>query len=138
MGHILRMGIAVAALLCVAGSNRHQVTTDHVDLVEVNHCYDDRGHPMLRQLIFYDWCPANHCYRVRDFRLIESVDQLPHRIRGGKEYVVMWYDDRDGVARRVVAKTMRKTYTHHDPEMLERDRFPKEMRRELTPALRKR
>ncbi len=137
MGLVLRATIAVVAVTLVAGSTANHVTTDHVDLVEVNYCYDDQGHPMIQQLIFYDWCPASRCYRVRDFRLLETVESLPHRVRGGRAYVVTWYDDRDGIARRVIAKAVRKTYTRHDPEMVERERFPKDTRRELTPALRR-
>ena len=130
--------LVAGSTLVVAGSAPDEVITDHVDLVEVNFCYDDRGHPMIQQLIFYDWCPVSRCYRVRDFRLLETVEHLPHRVRGGRTYVVTWFDERDGVARRVIAKAVRTTYTRHDPEMVERDRFPKDMRRELTPALRRR
>lgn len=132
------VALAAVSIVLTGGSTRNEVTTDRVDLVEVNHYYDEQLHPVLQQLIFYDWCRAAGRYQVRDFRIIKSVEQIPCKVRGGDAYVVMWLDEHDGIVRRVVARTVRRTYTQYDPEMMERDHYPKEQRRELTPPLRRR
>ena len=129
--------VIIVSMILIGGSIRQEVTTDRVDLIEINHYYDDAGQPVLQQLIFYDWCASARRFQIRDFRLIESPQQLPHRVPGTDDYVVVWLDKHDGV-RRVLAQSITKTYTRFDPEMAEREHVPMEQRRKLTPPLRKR
>ena len=43
---------------------------DEVDLVEINHFFDEQGRLVFDQVIFYDWCPEDSRYQVRDWRLL--------------------------------------------------------------------
>ena len=45
---------------------------EKVDLIEVNHFYDEQGKLVLDQLIFYDWSPADGRFQVRAWRLLKK------------------------------------------------------------------
>ena len=49
---------------------------DRVDLIEVNHFYDEQGRLVFDQIIFYDWSPMQCRYQVRDWRLLKFFDSL--------------------------------------------------------------
>ncbi len=115
-----------------ASDGRRQLTTDVVDLIEVNRYFDEHGSPVYQQLIFYDWDEATGRYQVRAFRIIKSLQQIPHRVPGSRFHAVVWFDEKDGVTRRVLARAVRQSWTQHDPEMAERDAFPVQYRRELS------
>jgi hypothetical protein len=108
---------------------------DHVDLVELNHYYDDQGRVVFRQLIFYEWCSASGRFNIRDFCLVRENSQLPVRDHRRGMFSTRWNDD--GTHRHVTADLMRCTHTHFDPEVLEREYLDKNKRRELPqlPAL---
>jgi hypothetical protein len=113
------------------------VVTEQVDLVEVNHFYDDQGRHVFDQMIFYDWSSLRNRYQVRAWRLVKSVTQLPQKKWNQEAYVATWQDGE--VFREVQARTMRESWTQYDPELAEREFLPKEQRRELTqPRLAKR
>ena len=116
----------------IGGDSRHEVTTDVVDLIEVNRYFDEHASPVYQQLIFYDWNESTGRYQVRAFRIIKSLQQMPHRVRSSRFYAVVWFDEKDGVTRRVLARAVRQSWTQHDPEMAERDTFPVQYRRELS------
>ncbi len=102
---------------------------DHVDLVELNHYYDDQGRMVFRQLIFYEWCPANGRFNIRDFCLVRQESQLPIRDHRRGVFSTRWNDD--GTHRLVTADLFRRTHTEFDPEVLEREHLEKNKRREL-------
>ncbi len=106
------------------------VTEDQVDLVEINHYYDEQGRLVFDQLIYYEWCPVQCRFNVRDWRLLKSPTQKPHRDwqRGG--YVATWHDA--GVLRRVHADQLNESWTQYDPELVERAYLPRDKRKELT------
>ncbi len=102
---------------------------DEVDLIEINHCYDENGQLVFDQLLFYDWSADKGHYDVRDWRLLKSPIQVPRRSHETGGYVALW---RDGnTMRRVHAKTVRETWTQYDPEIIEQEYLPKDKRRSL-------
>ncbi len=105
---------------------------DQVDLVEINHFHDEQGRLVFDQIIFYDWCPIESRYQVRDWRLLKTAAQIPLRNWRDRDFVAVWHDfkERD-VLRKVHAKMIRETWTQYDPELLEREFLPQEKRREL-------
>jgi hypothetical protein len=109
-----------------------EVTADRVDLVELNHFYDEQGRLVFDQLIFYDWSADDARYQVRAWRLIKNSAQMPQRNINGKGYLCTWQDG--DVLRRVHAVAMRETWTQYDPELTEREFLPKERRRDLAPG----
>lgn len=106
------------------------VACDKVDLVEVNHFYDEQGRLVFDQIIYYDWAPDRGRYNVRAWRLLKKPAQVPRRDWQRDGYVAIWHDS--GVLRKVEAKSVRETWTQYDPELVEREFLPKEKRRELT------
>ncbi len=127
------MGTASIALaVCIATAGSHTKTdlvVDSVDLIEINHRYDENGQFVFDQLLFYDWAPAKGHYDVRDWRLLKSRIQVPRRNPNSGTYVAVW---RDGaVMRKVHAKTIRETWTQYDPEIVEQQFLDKEKRRAL-------
>lgn len=110
-------------------SPQTDISVERVDLVELNHFFDDQGRHVFDQVIFYDWSSEDNRYQVRAWRLIKSASQNPRRDWETDNYVATWQDG--SILRKVLAKNMKETWTQHDPELTEREHLPKEMRREL-------
>lgn len=71
--------------------NPHELLVrERVDLVEVNHFYDEQGRLVFDQVIFYDWSPEHSRYMVRAWRMVKSPTQLPEPdwIGGGARFPV--------------------------------------------------
>jgi hypothetical protein len=100
-----------------------------VDLIEINHFYDDHGRLVFDQIIYYDWSPAESRYHVRAWRLLKQKAQIPHRNWEHGDYVAVWHDG--DLLRKVRAQSIRESWTQYDPELAEREFLPKEKRREL-------
>jgi hypothetical protein len=116
-------------LALVGHPGARDITVDRVDLIEVNHYYDEQGRHVFDQTIFYDWSAEQSRYNVRAFRMLKSPGQMPHRDWRGGGYVAIWHDG--SVLRKVEASTFRESWTQYDPELVERDYLPKDQRREL-------
>jgi len=117
-------------LVAVCGlSPQEDVSRDRVDLVEVNHFYDDAGRHVFDQVIYYDWSPLDCRHVVRAWRMVKNPAQLPKRNWHDDTYTATWNDG--DVLREVRAESIRESWTQYDPELLERDYLPKEKRREL-------
>lgn len=97
------------------------VARDQVDVIELSHVYDDCGRLTIRQWIFWQ------DDKVRAWRLVKG-NQAVTRERG--EYRLLWHDGE--LLRDVRAASYRETHCQYDPEVYDRERTPKERRRELT------
>lgn len=102
---------------------------ESVDLLEINHFYDERGRLVFDQSIFYDWTADKGHYRVLAWRLVKHPAQIPQRDWSGGGWLSVWQDGE--VLRHVRAQSVRETWTQFDPELVEREYLPKENRREL-------
>lgn len=113
-----------------------ELVRDEVDLIEVNHFFDEQGRLVFDQVIFYEWSQGDARYMVRAWRLVKSPQQLPQKDWRTGNYVAYWRDDGQGgnVLRRVESSAIRETWLQYDPELAEREILPKERRRELTPC----
>jgi hypothetical protein len=121
---------AISALVVVLGIHpQEDVARESVDLIEINHFYDEHGRLVFDQVIFYDWSPRDSRYMVRAWRLVKNPSQLPQRDWRDGGYTAVWQDGE--VLRDVHATAMRETWTQYDPELVEREYLPKEKRREL-------
>ena len=108
---------------------RENVAREAVDLIEVNHFYDEHGRLVFDQVIFYDWSQDDARYMVRAWRLVKNPAQLPQRDWKDGGYAAVWQDG--DLMRHVRAKSFRETWTQYDPELIEREFLPKERRKEL-------
>lgn len=126
----IQIAVCMAALTL---SPAEEATVDQVDLIEINHFYDDQGRLVFDQVIYYDWCTDQSRYQVRDWRLLKSPAQVPLRDWRDGGYVSEWQDfkQRNGV-RRVKAKSVRETWTQYDPELVEREFLAQEKREALS------
>ena len=124
------LSTAAILFLSAVGSDPHAaITTDRVDLVELNHFYDDQGRLVFDQLIFYEWSSDDARYQVRAWRLVKNGAQLPQRNLQGKGYDCLWQDG-DALLQ-VHTSALRESWTQYDPELIEREYLPKDRRREL-------
>jgi hypothetical protein len=107
------------------------VTQTNVDVVEVNHHYDDTGHNIYNQLIFWAWHPQECTHHVRESRTIpEDRTFAPVKYNGRWQFQVMDFD----TLRNVRAITFRHSWTQgsgNDPETHDAGMFPREERASL-------
>lgn len=127
MSAFLALAVAAAAWGLTPSQ---QVVVDHVDLVEVNHFYDEQGKRVFDQVIFYEWCGAEGRYNVRAWRLLKTHEQVPLKDWKRGDYVAVWHDGE--TLREVRSRSIRETWTQYDPELVEREFLPKEQRKELS------
>ena len=126
----------IGAIVIACGIAPHEdVARETVDLIEVNHFYDEQGRLVFDQLIFYDWSAEHSRYMVRAWRLVKSSSQLPQQNFPGGGYTSVWHDGE--LLRSVQAQSMRESWTQYDPELVEREYLPKERRKELRTKLAK-
>jgi hypothetical protein len=124
------LNAARAAVLFFYGTlPMDDVVVESVDLIEVNHCYDEEGKHVFDQVLFYDWSAQDRQYHVRAWRMLKHPSQIPYRDTVSGRYEATWHDG--WVMRSVQATTFRETWTQHDPEVAARSHLPKELRREL-------
>lgn len=95
-----------------------------VDVLELNHFYDENGRHVFDQFIFWRWNDCEGRFECIAWRLADKVG-----IAGPSAGVLCWFDgDR---ARRVRFGARRETWTQVDPELAERSILPPESRPEL-------
>ncbi|MBW8883626.1 MAG: hypothetical protein JF612_02375 [Planctomycetia bacterium] len=122
--------IAIGATIVGLGiAPQDDVVRESVDLIELNHFYDEHGRLVFDQVIFYDWAAGEARYNVRAWRLVKNPAQLPQRDWRLGGYSAMWQDGEQ--IRYIHSKSIRETWTQYDPELVEREYLPKERRKEL-------
>lgn len=126
MGRILFL-FAMLPVTCLALDRPVDVAEDRVDLIELNHLYDECGRHVFAQLIYWDYDEEVGGHYIVAWRLLKSPRQLPVKRDG--EWVSTWMDGQ--VLRRITATTYDTTWEQHDPELEQRSVLPKEHRRGL-------
>lgn len=117
------------ALLCVVPINEGTVIQQKVDLIEVNHFYDENGKKVFSQILFYEWNRFESRHDVLAWRLLRKMNyRKPVRTRKG-DYKIVWDDN--GQLREVECLVFRESWTQYDPELIERNYLPKEQRKGL-------
>jgi hypothetical protein len=90
---------------------------ERVDLIELNHFYDDLGRHAYDQVIFYEWSPDYRRFHVIAWSLIEGdLQRMPAKVPGSDEYAVHWFDRDAKIKREVRSKLYRETWSQVDPE----------------------
>ena len=106
-------------LLATSGHShsRQSEIREVVDLIELNHHYDDLGRHSYDQVIFYEWCAEYKRFHLIAWCLIEKDDhRLPQQLPGCKDHIVRWKDRDCRVTREVRAPLFRETWSKVDPE----------------------
>lgn len=112
----------IAVVIIALSILPHEVAArDRVDLIERNHFHDGDGREVFRQEIGWDW--DGHQHRVVFWRLSSGMtfQERPPQLT--------WSDGR--LVRQVRAVYWRETWTQFDPELLQREELPKNLRRGL-------
>lgn len=125
---------ALLLTLILASNPPEDVLIEHVDILELNHYYDDQGELVFRQLIFWSWHDTGTDYlpsgrfNIRAWRLINN---------GVKEHVVIdtpnnriIFHDQTKL-RKISFTTFIETWTQYDIELYERKYLPQNMRKGL-------
>lgn len=100
-----------------AGSAATREMVQSVDLIELNHFYDDLGRHAYDQVIFYEWSPDYRRYHVVAWCLVEdNLSRMPTLDHNRQEYSVSWYDKDSRVQRIVWSPMFRETWSSTDPE----------------------
>lgn len=101
-----------------SGAAPHQSkVVQKVDLVELNHRYDDQGRHCYDQVIFYEWSPDFRRYHVVAWCLVDNgLTRLPTLDHAKDRYVVRWYDRESSRHREIWAPVYRETWSDWDPE----------------------
>ncbi len=113
--------LAIPTLLHAAGPspNSHGEFRERVDLIELNHYYDDLGRLQFDQVIFYEWSPDFRRFHVIAWSLVEGdLRKMPSKVPGNAEYSVKWFDRDSKVQREVRSKLYRETWSQTDPERI--------------------
>ena len=102
--------VSLAVVVTAVGLTPYEsVTSDRVDLIELNHFYDEHGKHVFDQIIFYDWSAEDSRYHVRAWRLLKKPAQIPTRNWSRGDYITVWHDGE--VLRRVRADATRESWT---------------------------
>ena len=81
-----------ASFVALGIAPQEDVARESVDLIELNHFYDEHGRLVFDQVIFYDWASSESRYNVRAWRLVKNPSQLTQRAWGEHPLVLQ----RDG------------------------------------------
>ncbi len=106
-------------MLSVSGYSPHSGGSlrERVDLIELNHFYDDLGRHAYDQVIFYEWSPDFCRFHVIAWCLVEEdLNRMPLRQAGSGDVAVRWYDRDAKIKREVRSKLYRETWSQTDPE----------------------
>jgi hypothetical protein len=118
----------IAAILLAIVPHSVEPVEDFVDVVHLEHFYDERGQLVFSQHIFIDevLCPGNRiASEVTAWRLVKG--QTVNRDARG--WYVLWNDG--DTLRRVRARSYRETHSQVDSELAAREHLPQCQRRGL-------
>jgi len=101
----------------------------NVDLIEVNHFYDENGKHVFDQLLFKDWSDRAGRHQVVDWKLIKSAHHTPQFNHASNRWVLVYHDA--GYMRVIYGTYKDESWTQYDPELIERKFLPKEDRKKL-------
>ena len=109
------------ALLLLSIVPHDGVVEDRVDLIELNHYFDNEGRPVFDQLIFWEWTDRmGGRFICRDFRIVKHHREWPDHQRDRGEWTVVRSEGES--VRRVSSPSFVETWTLHDPELRVRQR----------------
>ena len=110
------MLLPMLASVPTSSGNRKGIC-EQVDMIELNHFYDDQGQHQYDQVIFYEWSPDYGRFHVIAWSLIENdFNRMPVKLPGSGEYSARWYDRDAGMHREVRSPLFRESWSQVDPE----------------------
>ena len=105
---------------------------DRVDLLELNHKFDNQGRHVFSQVIAWERLPANGQYHVRAWKLIEKRESLtgwPVYNDMNQTWESHFVDMEIGGKLRVISSSLyRETFSQKDPESEDKKKLPHQLR----------
>ena len=125
MGSLLMI---CACAIAIGNPLRHKPpeVVNVVDIIELNHKYDDNGKLTFSQLIFWRWDVVDRMFHVASWRMVDEHHYVRRQGMGFEDREV-----RDLLHGVVItrAHSYRETWTHYDPELEDKKLFPDDRRR---------
>jgi hypothetical protein len=109
----------ILLLLCAIGSKLE--TSEHVDMIELNHYFDNRGQHVFDQVIFWRVDASTRRYQVRGWKICNSQNDYPTRNANGLASIWLGFDH---AALKVRSKQFRESWTQVDPERMDLIKHP--------------
>ena len=108
-------------------------TREHVDAIELNHFFDQRGHLVYDQVVFFERTPTTGRFQVRAWCLVDDRETLNRRplLNDNGLYECFAVDSNERLTRRIVSRVFRESWTQFDPEREDKKRHPESLRIEL-------
>jgi len=125
------MLVLVLLSLIASGERSIDIVTETVDLIELNHVYDPKGHLIFDQVVFYERNPKTGRFQVRGWCMVEDNDVInrrPVRNHSNGLYLVDWLDKDCNVHRRITSRTYRESWTQDDVEREDKKVHPERLR----------
>ena len=117
---MLLTSFSLCLIICATISPKSNNSVDeYVDLIELNHFYDQLGRPVYDQVIFYERAPETGRFQVRAWCLVEDRESLNRRPVKNYEtqlYQVDWFDTDQRFLRKITSRLYRESWTQIDPE----------------------
>ena len=109
----------ILAIFAVSTGPEPYRYVDRVDVIELNHYYDEYGKWVFDQWIYWRWYPNQSTFHVVAWKLAKSPAVATRRPGGWK--LVFPH-------RTILALSYRETWTQYDPELRDRLYLPKHQR----------
>ena len=117
---MLSMSFVFCVIVCASVSHRgNQSVDEYVDLIELNHFFDQQGRLVYDQVVFYERAPETGKFQVRAWCLVEDREYLNRRPVKNQEtelYQVDWFDTDQRLLRKITSRLYRESWTQVDPE----------------------
>lgn len=127
-------------LLCflipdVKPASGKKTIVDKVDVIELNHRYDDEERHCYDQYIMWEWSPDYKRYHVVAWTLDEQKSNNLRKVtkdHNTGKYVLTYVDSQTGLSRKIYAPIYKETSSSSDPERENKEIFPEKYRRGLS------
>lgn len=111
----------LSSIFLIVGSFYHE---ERVDLIELNHFYDDRGKPVFTQYIIYEWNDGHAEYHVRNFLMEEKILFFKNHFAG--LYTIILPETRVQV--KITSQNFKESWTQIDPERINKKKLDENLR----------
>ena len=111
-----------------------KVGEENVDLIELNHFYDQTAKHVYDQVIIYEWIESQGCFRVRAWFLVEndgSLERIPRFRRSNQRWEMRWRDKETDLQRQISSRHFRESWSQIDPEQIDRKKVGERYRTAL-------
>jgi hypothetical protein len=91
------MNATILALLLCGAVPHEEAIVDEVDLLEVNHMFDEQGKKIYSQVIFYEWNSTKSRHDVVGWRILPTRTNAATKKTSLAAMDLPIYNERDGV-----------------------------------------